>query len=53
MRTKNFTIGLTFVIVFSVLLIIWGPNGQQNGSLKNIVSQTHQHIQELRVSNFL
>lgn len=53
MRTKNFIIGLTFVILFSVLLIIWGPNGQQNGSLKNIVSQTHQHIQEFRVSTYI
>lgn len=50
MRTKNFIILLTFVILFSVLLIIWGPNGQQNGSLKNIVEKTHEHLNYIKVS---
>lgn len=53
MRTKNFILVLIIVIFMSLVLIIFGPNyAQNNENLKNIVSQTHQHLKELKVSFF-
>lgn len=34
----------------SVLLILFSPAGQQNDSLKNIVSQTHQQLRVFQVT---
>ncbi|XP_058126466.1 uncharacterized protein LOC131291362 [Anopheles ziemanni] len=55
MRTKPFLVILTCVLMTTFLLILFGSAGQQNDSLKNIVSQTHQHLrnfkQNLRESN--
>lgn len=48
MRTKNCLLILCFVIFTSLILIILGPAGQQNDSLKNIVTQTHQQIKEFQ-----
>uniref|UniRef100_U5ESF9 Putative secreted protein n=1 Tax=Corethrella appendiculata TaxID=1370023 RepID=U5ESF9_9DIPT len=47
MRTKHFLLGLCIVIGTSLFLIL-GPAGQQNDSLKNIVTQTHQHLKDFQ-----
>uniref|UniRef100_A0A1B0CQ33 Uncharacterized protein n=1 Tax=Lutzomyia longipalpis TaxID=7200 RepID=A0A1B0CQ33_LUTLO len=55
MRTKNFLIILCCVIATSLVLIILGPTGQQNQSIKDIIDGTHQQFREfkeqLRVSD--
>lgn len=48
MRTKNFLILLVLIIITSFLFFILGPATEQNDSLKNIVSQTHQQIKVLQ-----
>ncbi|XP_055374418.1 uncharacterized protein LOC129607420 [Condylostylus longicornis] len=48
MRTKNFIIILCCVVLTSFIFIILGPAGQQNDSIKNIVTQTHQQLRELQ-----
>lgn len=48
MRTKHFLLILITVIATSVLLILLGPAGQQNDSIKNIVSQTHEQLRNLQ-----
>lgn len=50
MRTKNFVLILVCVVLTSFIFIILGPAGQQNDSLKNIVTQTHQQLNKLQVS---
>lgn len=45
MRTKNFLIILSCVVTISLLLILLGPTGQQNDSIKNIVSQNLRDFQ--------
>lgn len=52
MKIKNFIVILAGFITISVLTIIWGLNGQQNDSIKNIVSQTQQHLMEIQVRSF-
>uniref|UniRef100_A0A2M4DQL6 Secreted protein n=1 Tax=Anopheles darlingi TaxID=43151 RepID=A0A2M4DQL6_ANODA len=48
MRTKPFLLLLTCVVMTTFLLILFGSAGQQNESLKNIVSQTHQQFRNLK-----
>uniref|UniRef100_A0A1L8DCU3 Uncharacterized protein n=1 Tax=Nyssomyia neivai TaxID=330878 RepID=A0A1L8DCU3_9DIPT len=48
MRTKNFLIILCCVIATSLVLIILGPTGQQNQSIKDIIDGTHQQFKELK-----
>lgn len=48
MRTKHFLLILIGVITTSVLLILLGPAGQQNDSIKNIMSQTHEQLRNLQ-----
>lgn len=48
MRTKNFLIFLVLIIFTGLLFIILGPATEQNDSLKNIVTQTHQQIKVLQ-----
>ncbi|XP_063708149.1 uncharacterized protein LOC134836838 [Culicoides brevitarsis] len=45
MRTKNILIFLVLITITSFLFFILGPATEQNDSLKNIMSQTHQQIQ--------
>lgn len=48
MRTKHFLLILISVITTSILLILLGPAGQQNDSIKNIMSQTHEQLRNLQ-----
>ncbi|XP_055541237.1 uncharacterized protein LOC129727428 [Wyeomyia smithii] len=48
MRTKHFLLVLFTVIGTSLLLILLGPAGQQNDSIKSIVSQTHEQLRNLK-----
>ncbi|XP_058814868.1 uncharacterized protein LOC131678646 [Topomyia yanbarensis] len=48
MRTKHFLLVLVAVIGTSLLLILLGPAGQQNDSIKSIVSQTHEQLRNLK-----
>lgn len=48
MRTKHFLLLLCAVIGTSLLFILFGPAGQQNDSIKNIVSQTHEQLRNLQ-----
>ncbi|XP_029708955.1 uncharacterized protein LOC109419957 [Aedes albopictus] len=48
MRTKHFLLLLFAVIGTSLLFILFGPAGQQNDSIKNIVSQTHEQLRNLQ-----
>ncbi|XP_040166972.1 uncharacterized protein LOC120902351 [Anopheles arabiensis] len=48
MRTKPFLLILTCVLMTTFLLILFGSAGQQNDSLKNIVSQTHQQFRNFK-----
>lgn len=48
MRTKNLVLILCCIVLTSFIFIILGPAGQQNDSLKNIVTQTHQRFNKLQ-----
>lgn len=48
MRTKNLVLILCCIVLTSLIFIILGPAGQQNDSLKNIVTQTHQQFNKLQ-----
>ncbi|XP_055596646.1 uncharacterized protein LOC129746793 [Uranotaenia lowii] len=48
MRTKHFLLILFTVVSTTILLILLGPAGQQNDSIKSIVSQTHERLRNLQ-----
>ncbi|XP_052867850.1 uncharacterized protein LOC128273836 [Anopheles cruzii] len=48
MRTKPFLLILTCVVMTTFLLILFSSAGQQNDSLKSIVSQTHQQFRNFK-----
>lgn len=50
MRMKTFLIVFGCVVITSYVFVMTVSTRDQNDSIKTIVTQTHQHIKELQVS---
>ncbi|KAL5288914.1 hypothetical protein ACFFRR_009237 [Megaselia abdita] len=50
MRTKKLIVVIFCFVLLSILLILFNGGGNQNDSIKNIYTQTHEHLKELQVN---